>query len=319
VLEGPDLHLFTTGVRKAAGSQRGEGLDAALADLGWLDALAEDRRAAVSVLFECQGSANTTSSALDRVLLGALDVDEEGTAAFCLPPLRAAGPSAALTDGRCVVSGLAVEGIDRRARTVAVAEAEGGYGAVSVPTAALELRTIAGIDPALGLVGVHGDVGPAVTEHLGPAPWDDAVALGQLALAHELVGAARAMLELARRHALDRVQFGRPIGAFQAVRHRLADAFVATEAAAALLDEAWQDPAVYGAMGKAFAGRQARLVATQAQQVLAGIGFTAEHPFHRYVRRVLVLDQLLGAGSQLTRGLGAAVLRTGELPREFPL
>jgi alkylation response protein AidB-like acyl-CoA dehydrogenase len=133
------------------------------------------------------------------------------------------------------------------------------------------------------------------------------------------VGAARAMLELARRHALDRVQFGRPISAFQAVRHRLADAFVSTEAAAALLDEAWQDPAVYGAMGKAFAGRQARLVATQAQQVLAGIGFTAEHPFHHYVRRVLVLDQLLGAGSELTRGLGAAVLQTGDLPREFPL
>jgi len=72
-------------------------------------------------------------------------------------------------------------------------------------------------------------------------------------------------------------------------------------------------------MGKAFAGREARLVATHAQQVLAGIGFTQEHPFHHYVRRVLLLDQLLGAGSLLTRRLGATVLERGALPREFPL
>ena len=61
----------------------------------------EDRRAAVSVLFECQGSAHATSSALDRVLLGALGVVADATLPVCLPPLREAGPSAVLTDGRC--------------------------------------------------------------------------------------------------------------------------------------------------------------------------------------------------------------------------
>ena len=128
------------------------------------------------------------------------------------------------------------------------------------------------------------------------------MALGQLALGHELVGLARAMLELARRHALDRVQFGRPIGSFQAVRHRLAESLVALEAADGLLSAAWEDPSpVTAAMAKGLAGRSARTVARHAQQVLAGIGFTAEHPLHRYVRRTIVLDQLLGASSVLTR------------------
>jgi alkylation response protein AidB-like acyl-CoA dehydrogenase len=60
-------------------------------------------------------------------------------------------------------------------------------------------------------------------------------------------------------------------------------------------------------------------VARHAQQVLAGIGFTTEHPLHRFVRRTLVLDQLLGAGTVLTRRLGTDVLGSGTLPAAFPL
>jgi hypothetical protein len=68
------------------------------------------------------------------------------------------------------------------------------------------------------------------------------------------------------------------------------------------------------AMAKGLAGRSARAVARHAQQVLAGIGFTTEHPLHRYVRRTIVLDQLLGASSELTRQLGEDVLERGTLP-----
>ena len=60
-------------------------------------------------------------------------------------------------------------------------------------------------------------------------------------------------------------------------------------------------------------------MARHAQQVLAGIGFTTEHPLHLYVRRTVVLDQLLGAGNRLTRGAGLRVLERGELPATFPL
>jgi alkylation response protein AidB-like acyl-CoA dehydrogenase len=128
------------------------------------------------------------------------------------------------------------------------------------------------------------------------------------------------MLELARTHALERMQFGRPIGSFQAVRHRLAESLVALEAAAALLDAAWEDPSpVTAAMAKAFAGRSARTAARHCQQVMAGIGFTTEHPLHRSVRRTIVLDQLLGAGTVLTRTLGADILSSATLPAAFPL
>jgi alkylation response protein AidB-like acyl-CoA dehydrogenase len=121
-------------------------------------------------------------------------------------------------------------------------------------------------------------------------------------------------------HALERMQFGRPIASFQAVRHRLAESLVAIEAAAALLAAAWdeQDP-VIAAMAKAVAGRAARTVARHSQQVLAGIGFTTEHTFHHYFRRIVVLDQLLGASSELTRRLGSDALATGSLPATFPL
>ena len=72
-------------------------------------------------------------------------------------------------------------------------------------------------------------------------------------------------------------------------------------------------------MTKALAGRGARTTARHCQQVLAGIGFTTEHPLHRYVRRILVLEQLLGATRTLTRDLGNELLRTRQLPAPLPL
>ena len=138
---------------------------------------------------------------------------------------------------------------------------------------------------------------------------------GQLALTHELIGASRAMLALARDHAVERIQFDQPIARFQAVRHRLADAFVAVESAATAVDAAWDDGSpLAAATAKAIAGRSARLVARHCQQVLAGIGFTTEHPLHRYVRRVLVLDSLFGDARSLTRAVGDELLRTRQLP-----
>jgi alkylation response protein AidB-like acyl-CoA dehydrogenase len=92
------------------------------------------------------------------------------------------------------------------------------------------------------------------------------------------------------------------------------------EAADGLLAAAWEDPSpVTAAMAKGLAGRSARTVARHAQQVLAGIGFTTEHPLHRYVRRTIVLDQLLGASSVLTAQLGQNVLERATLPPTFPL
>jgi len=181
-------------------------------------------------------------------------------------------------------------------------------------------RPVEGVDPWLGLVRLDAGAGArAVVVARGDAVaagWEAAVAAGRRALAHELCGLSRAMLALAVDHARERRQFGQAIGAFQAVKHRLADAKVAVTAAEAAADEAWADPGPLTALlAKLWAGRAARLTAKQAQQVLGGMGFTWEHPFHRHVRRALVLDALLGSTTEVQHELGRTLLATAELPR----
>ena len=319
-MDAEERALFQDAVRRATESSDGATLDAALADLGWTDALAADPATAVSVLFESQGAANATSSALDQVLAAALHVSDLGAAAIVLPPLRMSHAPGRVNGSRATVCGLGTTALARARTAVVVASSDSEHKALVVETRALALRPVHGLDPALGLVEVTGDVEVAPASLIAPADWDVALTRGQLALGHELIGAARTMLELARQHALARMQFGRPIASFQAVRHRLAEALVALEAAAGLATAAWEEPTpAAAALAKGLAGRSARTVARHAQQVLAGIGFTAEHPLHRYVRRTIVLDQLLGAGGVLTRTAGAGVLRSGTLPLTLPL
>jgi len=141
-----------------------------------------------------------------------------------------------------------------------------------------------------------------------------ALAGGRRALGWWLVGSSRAMLSLARQHALDRVQFGRPIASFQAIRHRLAETLVWIEGAEATLDAATDD-ALACLLAKAAAGQAAFTAARHCQQVLGGIGFTAEHQLHRHVKRALVLDGLLGSSQELTREAGAILRDNGFAPR----
>jgi hypothetical protein len=285
-VDAEELALFRASVGQATAGNTGKALDDALDELGWRDALTEDRRAAVSTLFDLQGRANATSSALDAVMASALGVD---------------GPVVLPLLGSC---------------DQPTARGLGTFAFANGKPEGVTVCPVAGIDPALGMVEVTGDLQLASPS----CAWPDAVAAGQLALAHELVGASRAMLELAREHAVERVQFGRPIAGFQAVRHRLAETLVAIEAADAALDAAWElgSPAA-AAMAKAIAGRSTRTVARHCQQVLAGIGFTTEHPFHRYLRRTLALDGLLGDARMLTRQVGGELLRTWQLPPLLPL
>lgn len=316
MIAGDDLVLFERGLRHATERASGPALDAALDQLGWPEALHADPRVAVSILFRLQGAANAGSSALERVLLGALGADG---GAVLLPPLGAWLPPGRLEGDHLVVNGLGTAAWEGGGTAVIAAATGSGDVVVAVAAAGehFTVRRIEGIDPAFGLVEVRGTVaGPAAH----PADWAAAVTLGQLALGHELVGAARTMLDLARAHALGRIQFGRPIAAFQAVRHRLAETMVALEAADAALDAAWDDGSgAASAIAKALAGRGARVAARHCQQVLAGIGFTTEHPFHRYLHRVLVLDQLLGASRTLTADLGDRMLRSRRLPDLLPL
>jgi Acyl-CoA dehydrogenase, C-terminal domain len=151
-----------------------------------------------------------------------------------------------------------------------------------------------------------------------PVPEGDSTPIGpgRHAVGWWLVGAGRAMLTLARQHALDRKQFGRAVASFQAIRHRLAETLVAIEGAEATLVAAAAEPDELSfLLAKAAAGQAALTAARHCQQVLGGIGFTAEHELHRHVKRALVLDGLLGSSRELTIEAGAALRAKGFAPR----
>jgi Acyl-CoA dehydrogenase, C-terminal domain len=319
-MQGEERELFEKGLRHAAANHTGEALDAALGELGWRDALAADARAAVSLLFELQGAANATSSALDDVVLAALDAAPIPAAGVVLPPIGGWDAPGRVEGEELAVRGVGTDGLRRRPAAVVVAATGEGSVAATVEVADLELRPVAGIDPSLGIVEVVAGVRWLDRAPASPAAWPAALAAGQLAVCHELVGAARQMLRLACDHARERIQFGRPIASFQAVSHRLADTRVAIDAAEAALEAAWDDGSpLRAALAKALAGRGASAARRHCQQVLAGIGFTTEHPLHRYIRRTLVLDGLLGDARSLTRWLGDDLLRTRRLPAILPL
>ncbi|MGH8884182.1 MAG: acyl-CoA dehydrogenase family protein [Egibacteraceae bacterium] len=131
---------------------------------------------------------------------------------------------------------------------------------------------------------------------------------GAVALAHELVGVAHACLDMAVTHAKTREQFGRPIGAYQAVSHRCADMFVALEAArshmyyaAWAVQEDTPDAALAASQAKAAASDAAVACAQGAIQVHGGIGFTWEHDLHLYLRRARSGAALLGTASDHRR------------------
>jgi hypothetical protein len=319
-MDADERELFARSIEHALTDDGSTDLDATLDDLGWTEALASDARAAVATLFELQGAANVVSSALDDVLVSSLGIMSDEPVAIVLPELGRRAAPARLDRERIGVDGLATSALSRRPSAALVVDDGLGCRATLVDRGDLAPQPIAGIDPRLRWSRVSGAPVVASAQDLVPDAWTEAVAAGQRAVGHELVGASRAMLAQAREHAAERVQFGRPIGSFQAVRHRLAEALVAVEAADAALSAAWDAPSPRTALvAKALAGRGARIVGRHCQQVLAGIGFTTEHPFHRYFERVLVLDQLFGSARTLTAELGEELIRTQRMPPLLPL
>ncbi|MEV0368451.1 acyl-CoA dehydrogenase family protein [Streptomyces sp. NPDC050636] len=164
------------------------------------------------------------------------------------------------------------------------------------PQARIELRDV----PAELLGGPDGDEA-AVAAALAATG-----ASAAAALAAEAVGAADAALARTVEYVQAREQFGRPIGSFQAVQHRLADLYVTVQAArSAAYYAAWSaggggaglhrgaEPGV-GALALAQALETLRAVAAEAVQLHGGIGFTWEHDAHLYFKRAACDELLLG-------------------------
>jgi hypothetical protein len=322
VIEATERDLMAQTLRRLAEEFDGVRLSKALADFGFAEVLDEAPREAVSALFDALGRAGSMSAALQDVLLQPLTGLLEGaTSAYSVVLPRIGAPLAGSLDGDVVtLRGLL---IGRRPATAFVAPvaARGETAWVSVADpSVLSTRVVAGLDPALAIIEVDATGFPATVVSSGGQAselWNAVATAGRRALGYQIVGAVGAMIDLAVAHACDRVQFGRPIGSFQGVRNRLAEAYVAWTAAAAALELAWEadDEYLAGMLAKSLAGRAARIAATHCQQVLAGMGFTAEHPFHRYLARALVLDSVLGSTPELRKAIGQQLVATGTIPR----
>jgi alkylation response protein AidB-like acyl-CoA dehydrogenase len=267
--------LLAEAFRKAMSAASGQVLDTALAELGWRELLAELPEVAIPMGFTLLGETGAHAPLLNDVLLHAAGREAGGT-----PPLPYAGRLWVVWDRG-----------DRPGTTL-----DGD----------LPLRQVPAGDPLL--TGSQLPTGSRLLD-------GDQVALaaGRRAVGWWLVGTGRAMLSMARTHALNRAQFGRPLASFQAVRHRLAETFVALEGAEAALVQA--DGDLSAMLAKAAAGQAALTAARHCQQVLGGTGFTAEHGLHRQVRRAIVLDGLLGSARELTREAGTLLIKERYAPR----
>ncbi len=314
----PDEHAaMAEAVRSAIADAVREGadIDAVLARLGWREMLADNPDDAMDIVFSALGAVNATATALDDVLASALGHKPRPDLAVLLPPFASWDPPGRIDAGDLEAQGLATKRVATAREMVIVCGTDSERSSVIVPTTAADAVLVTGVDPDAGVRAVRMRGSAAGATRLDPAAWRSAVALGQRALAHQIAGAARTMLDLARTHALGREQFGRPIARFQAVRHRLADALVAVEALEATRAAAREQPnAETAALAKAVAGRTVHMVARHCQQVLAGVGFTAEHRFHRFLKRTLALEGLFGSADALVLNMGRRLLATRHVP-----
>jgi alkylation response protein AidB-like acyl-CoA dehydrogenase len=166
-------------------------------------------------------------------------------------------------------------------------------------------QPVAAMDPTRRLARVQ----PEDTVALGPDPGlaDTAAIL----LAAEQIGAAERCLELTVEYTKNRVQFGRPIGSFQALKHRMADLYVAIAAARAVVSDACNDPTpTNAAIARLAASEVLSTVTSEGIQLHGGIAITWEHDMHLYFKRAHGSAQLLGSPRELLRQLESEVLKT---------
>jgi alkylation response protein AidB-like acyl-CoA dehydrogenase len=224
----------------------------------------------------------------------------EGSGPAVTDPKTTVGPDGTLTGRKTLV----VDG-DTAALLLVVARGPEGPALYAVEGAAegVTRRRLDALDPTrtLGLVEFSG----ARAVPVGPAGEDlvrRALDLAVTGLAAEQVGGAAVCLDASVSYGNTRVQFGRPIGSFQAIKHKCADMLLEVEAArSAVLHADWaaaQDPAELP-LSAAVAGSYCAAVYTHAAkeniQIHGGIGFTWEHDAHLHLKRAKTGERLLGS------------------------
>jgi alkylation response protein AidB-like acyl-CoA dehydrogenase len=196
-----------------------------------------------------------------------------------------------------------------------------GLAVHAVPRAAVDVEPSDSIDASRRLARVHWtpERGTLVADGAhGQALWDNALDRGALNVAGQLVGLAQRMLDMSIDYAAQRKQFGRPIGAFQAVKHHLAD--VATQIefarpvlyrAAHALAQREHDRALRISHAKLACAEAAWSAARKGIQVHGAMGYTWEVDLQMFMKRAWVLDAAWGDRSFHKQRLAAALLADG--------
>jgi acyl-CoA dehydrogenase len=309
-----------------------------IAQLGWLGVGLEDddpfgvpglcllaeqlgRRAAPHVLVDTAAVARVaTDGWAERLVAG-----DPAVALALLEPGGGWSASAPATTARSQADGVVVRGVKTGVhhagaveRLAVVAELDGAPAVVLVdPTQpGVTVTAVEGLDPAcaparveLAGVRVEGDdvlSGPGLTR---------ALEVAAVATTAEGLGAAGAALDLAVAYAHERVQYGKPIGSYQALKHLMAErhvlretAWAATLYAAAALEEGTPDASAAVAVAKAHGAHAAKAVVEGALQVFGGVGFTREHDLHLLYRRALECATRFGGAAEHERRVAAALL-----------
>jgi alkylation response protein AidB-like acyl-CoA dehydrogenase len=251
-----------------------------------------------------------SSAVVALALAGAADACPQAAERY-LPGLADGSVIGALAlDADVTVAGGTVTGVARNVvdgAPAGVLLVRAGDALVAVPGSGAVAEPLPTLDQTRRQAAVRLDRAPAVAA--GPAA--PVVALHRVLLAAECVAAAEHCLDVTVEYLKARHQFGRPIGSFQAVKHRAADLAVAVISAGATARAAVRtaaaDPAALAALAPLAALHCSRTfvrVAGEMIQLHGGIGFTWEHEAHLYFKRAKSSQLLLGPASALRAEIG---------------
>ena len=256
-------------------------------------------------------------------------VEGRRTAAFAVPDQAGALGEVTVTADGDALTGTIDQVVDAGAAAVVVVAARGSDGvalyAVDGSTSGVTRTPLGTLDltrpqATIELSSASGDLiaGPDEAERV----ITHALHVGSALLAVEQVGAGQHLLDLSVEYAKSRLQFGRPIGSFQAVKHKLADLLVDLEHARSTayhaiwaLTDGSDDPALAVSIAQATASAALARIAADTVQVHGGIGFTWEHQAHLYFKRATTDAALLGSPEQHRSRVAELVLDSAEVGR----
>jgi alkylation response protein AidB-like acyl-CoA dehydrogenase len=229
------------------------------------------------------------------------------------PPHDSVRPDGSATAAS--LTGVVASVADAAAADVLLVPTQSGLFAVDAADA--RVVPVVSLDQTRPLCDVTFDAAPATLvgdPGAASGAWKSALMTGAVVLASDQLGVATWCLESTLDYVKGRYQFARPVGSFQAVKHRLAQLWVEVTQARAVaryaancLADGDPDSAVAASLAQAHCGPVAVRAAEECVQLHGGIGFTWEHPAHWYLKRAKSSAIALGTAAQHRAALGALV------------